>query len=267
MLLAGGAVVYSCCMQTVYNILHEYRIHNAEVLFRDDCSMDEFIDVIEGNRKYVRCLYVWNKVRRGRRTKKKAWGQGGWAAAWSCRGCVPSLRWCCRLPAYLPVVARFCLPQSIWIRRTHSQIDTVTMEDVDRLAREPHSIVIGCNWGLNLDRLIDKMWDYLRLTRVYTKKRVRSRRRRGRRRRDAAAAAGGERFRPAARTRGCSHAVRARAAAALLLSDASLVSAVDDPPGGVGFVGARARAGPATGPEGARCDDRRPVRLHGGGVL
>jgi len=46
------------------------------------------------------------------------------------------------------------------------------MEDVDRLAREPHSIVIGCNWGLNLDRLIDKMWDYLRLTRVYTKKRV-----------------------------------------------------------------------------------------------
>lgn len=123
MLLAGGAVVYSCCMQTVYNILHEYRIHNAEVLFRDDCSMDEFIDVIEGNRKYVRCLYVWNKVRRGRRTKKKAWGQGGWAAAWSCRGCVPSLRWCCRLPAYLLVVARFCLPQSIWIRRTSPHAD------------------------------------------------------------------------------------------------------------------------------------------------
>eukprot|EP01125_Pyxidicula_operculata_P000258 TRINITY_DN10337_c0_g1_i1.p1 TRINITY_DN10337_c0_g1~~TRINITY_DN10337_c0_g1_i1.p1 ORF type:complete len:429 (+),score=88.87 TRINITY_DN10337_c0_g1_i1:84-1289(+) len=48
--------------KTVYSILHEYKIHNAEVLFRDDCTVDELIDTIEGNRKYVRCLYVYNKV-------------------------------------------------------------------------------------------------------------------------------------------------------------------------------------------------------------
>lgn len=46
----------------VYNILHEYRIHNANVLFREDCSPDDFIDVVEGNRKYVKCLYVYNKI-------------------------------------------------------------------------------------------------------------------------------------------------------------------------------------------------------------
>lgn len=57
------------------------------------------------------------------------------------------------------------------------QIDTVTMEDVDRLAREPHSIVITCNLKLNLDRLVDRMWEALQLTRVYTKKRVRRSRR------------------------------------------------------------------------------------------
>jgi ribosome-interacting GTPase 1 len=33
-------------------------IFNAEVLFRDDCSPDEFIDVIVGNRVYMPCLYV-----------------------------------------------------------------------------------------------------------------------------------------------------------------------------------------------------------------
>jgi ribosome-interacting GTPase 1 len=49
--------------KTVYNILHEYRIHNADILFREDASVDQLIDLIEGNRKYVRCLYVWNKVR------------------------------------------------------------------------------------------------------------------------------------------------------------------------------------------------------------
>ena len=70
---------------------------------REDVSVEELIDVIEGNRKYVRCLYVWNKA------------------------------------------------------------DTVTMEDVDRLAREPHSIVISCNlevcgWGWGQARLSAAVW-------------------------------------------------------------------------------------------------------------
>lgn len=33
-------------------------IFNAEVLFREDCNADEFIDVIVGNRVYMPCLYV-----------------------------------------------------------------------------------------------------------------------------------------------------------------------------------------------------------------
>ena len=34
--------------------LQEYKIHNAEVLFREDADMDDLIDVIEGNRRYIR---------------------------------------------------------------------------------------------------------------------------------------------------------------------------------------------------------------------
>ncbi|KAG6590754.1 putative GTP-binding protein [Phytophthora cinnamomi] len=101
--------------QTVYKILHEYKIHNCEVLFREDCTTDDFIDVIEGNRKYVKCLYVYNKI------------------------------------------------------------DVVSIEDVDRLARMPNSTVIACAHGdrpaLNFDTLLAKMWDYMGLTRVYTKRR------------------------------------------------------------------------------------------------
>lgn len=48
--------------KTVYKILHEYKIHNCEVLFREDASTDDLIDVIEGNRKYIKCLYVYNKI-------------------------------------------------------------------------------------------------------------------------------------------------------------------------------------------------------------
>lgn len=33
-------------------------IHNADVLFRCDATVDQFIDVIEGKRSYIPCLYV-----------------------------------------------------------------------------------------------------------------------------------------------------------------------------------------------------------------
>lgn len=42
----------------VRNIMHEYKIHNADILFRCDATVDEFIDVVEGKRSYIPCLYV-----------------------------------------------------------------------------------------------------------------------------------------------------------------------------------------------------------------
>mmetsp|Transcript_8943 Transcript_8943/g.25744 ORF Transcript_8943/g.25744 Transcript_8943/m.25744 type:complete len:400 (-) Transcript_8943:115-1314(-) len=64
----GGVHFTSTCTLTsidekmVLRILQEYKIHNCEILFREDCTVDQLIDVIEGNRKYVRCLYVYNKI-------------------------------------------------------------------------------------------------------------------------------------------------------------------------------------------------------------
>ena len=34
----------------------------TQILFREDATVDDFIDVIEGNRKYMKCLYVYNKI-------------------------------------------------------------------------------------------------------------------------------------------------------------------------------------------------------------
>jgi ribosome-interacting GTPase 1 len=95
----------------VNRILGSYRIHNAEVLFREDCGVDDLIDVLEGNRKYVRCLYVYNKI------------------------------------------------------------DTLSIEEVDHLARKPDSVVISIYMNLNLDYMLQRMWDYLGLIRIYTKRR------------------------------------------------------------------------------------------------
>jgi len=113
---AGGISYNSTCKQSrvdeklVQLILHEYKIFNAEVLLREDVTPEQLIDVIVGNRIYMPCLYVYNKI------------------------------------------------------------DQISLEEVDRLARQPHSVVISCNMKLNLDYLLDCLWEHLNLIRVYTKK-------------------------------------------------------------------------------------------------
>jgi uncharacterized protein len=100
----------------VTQILKEYRITSADVLAREEITVDQLVDVIQGNREYKPCLYLYNKI------------------------------------------------------------DTVTIEEVDQLARMPHSIVGSVAQHFNIagptedDFVKQKMWEYLGLTRVYTKR-------------------------------------------------------------------------------------------------
>jgi len=50
-------------------------------------------------------------------------------------------------------------------------VDGISMEEMDRLANEPRSVVISCNLNLNLDYLVERIWEELKLLRIYTKKR------------------------------------------------------------------------------------------------
>ena len=47
---------------TIRGILNVYKIHQANVILREDVSDDQLIDVVAGNRKYVPALTVLNKV-------------------------------------------------------------------------------------------------------------------------------------------------------------------------------------------------------------
>lgn len=71
-LLAGkllSLALPACChtdchpCSFIHTLEQEYRIHNCEILFKEDITVDDLIDIIEGNRKYTKCLYVYNKVR------------------------------------------------------------------------------------------------------------------------------------------------------------------------------------------------------------
>ena len=64
----GGLTITSLVPQTIMDdkmvqrILSEYKVHNADVVLKEDITVDDLIDVIEGNRRYIKCLYVYNKV-------------------------------------------------------------------------------------------------------------------------------------------------------------------------------------------------------------
>lgn len=90
--------------------MQEYKIHNAYVNFRGDYDVDELIDVIEGNRKYVKCIYVYNKI------------------------------------------------------------DTISIEEVQKLSENEHNAVLSVHMKLGVDILLEKIWEMMGMVRVYTKK-------------------------------------------------------------------------------------------------
>ncbi|KAJ5833709.1 hypothetical protein N7474_002020 [Penicillium riverlandense] len=116
----------------IYNVLRDYKMLNCEVLVRDENGMslpiwllsqtliltmfpaatiDDFIDVImKDHRKYIRCLYVYNKI------------------------------------------------------------DSVSLEFLDQLAREPYTAVMSCELDLGVQEVVERIWKELRLMRLYTKR-------------------------------------------------------------------------------------------------
>ena len=53
----------------------------------------------------------------------------------------------------------------------YNKIDMISVEEVNFLARQQHSEVLSCFLNLNKEALIERIWEYLSLVRVYTKPR------------------------------------------------------------------------------------------------
>jgi len=52
----------------------------------------------------------------------------------------------------------------------YNKIDMLNISQVEELARQPYSVVISVSKGLNLDGLLERIWQELDLRRIYTKK-------------------------------------------------------------------------------------------------
>ena len=52
-----------------------------------------------------------------------------------------------------------------------NKIDSITIEELDLLARVPHYVPISAGKEWNFDELLEKIWEYLNMMRIYTKPR------------------------------------------------------------------------------------------------
>ncbi|XP_014674696.1 PREDICTED: GTP-binding protein 128up [Priapulus caudatus] len=96
-------------LELVRTILSEYKLHNADITLREDSTSEDLIDVVEGNRIYVPCIYILNKI------------------------------------------------------------DQISIEELDIIYKIPHTVPISAHHKWNFDDLLEKMWEYLNLCRIYTK--------------------------------------------------------------------------------------------------
>ena len=94
---------------TIKSICHEYKLSNVDVIFNNDADEDDLIDVIEGNRVYVPCIYALNKI------------------------------------------------------------DQISIEELEIFDKVPHYVPVCSELEWNLDELMERVWKYLDLVRIYTK--------------------------------------------------------------------------------------------------
>ncbi len=58
----NSTVPLSLDEKTIIEVLKEYRIHNADVIIREDLTLDRLIDALAGNRVYIPSITVVNKI-------------------------------------------------------------------------------------------------------------------------------------------------------------------------------------------------------------
>ncbi|KAK9817662.1 hypothetical protein WJX72_000315 [[Myrmecia] bisecta] len=96
-------------LESIKAVCSEYKVHNADIHLKEDCDVDDLVDVIEGSRVYIPAIYVLNKI------------------------------------------------------------DQITIEELNVIDKLPHYCPVCAYHEWNLDGLVEMIWEYLDLLRIYTK--------------------------------------------------------------------------------------------------
>jgi ribosome-interacting GTPase 1 len=119
----------------------EYKINSADVFARCDATVDQLIDVIEGNRHYIPAIYVLNKIDQLTIEVRRRLAQ-----------CI----FCSHLHPITFLIT--CNTHTL----THS---SKTPQELDIIDQMPHHVPISAHHGWNLEELLEHVWDYTKMLR------------------------------------------------------------------------------------------------------
>lgn len=120
-------------------VCKEYRVSCAEFILREDITLDQFIDVLEGNRAYVLSDGFGRIVEPVVNPKSQLL----LTAFFTFR--------------YIPVLYVF------------NKIDALTIEELDILDQMPNYVPISSRQEWNLEELMETIWSRCNMLRIYTK--------------------------------------------------------------------------------------------------
>lgn len=61
----------------------------------------------------------------------------------------------------------FLISSSLYV---YNKIDSVSLDFLDKLAREDHTVVMSCELDLGIQDVVERCWLELQLMRIYTKR-------------------------------------------------------------------------------------------------
>jgi len=122
-------------------VCKEYKISCAEIILREDITVDQLIDVIEGDRAYIPGMYC-TKILSFRRRPFKL---------------TPSL-----CTDATPILNNKVL-------YVFNKIDSLFIEELDILDQLHNVVPISSQHEWNLEELMDEIWERCNMLRVYTK--------------------------------------------------------------------------------------------------
>ena len=59
---------------------------------------------------------------------------------------------------------------NIYSLYVYNKIDSVSLDFLDKLAREPNTVIMSCELDLGIQDVVDRCWQELQLMRIYTKR-------------------------------------------------------------------------------------------------
>jgi ribosome-interacting GTPase 1 len=139
----------------LYNVLRDYKILNCEVLVRDENGT---------SLKFTHCLnerLTWtSSSSHDRRLHRRDHERSPQVCPLVCHS----------HPSFGLSTLELNFTNTTRSLYVYNKIDSVSLEFLDQLAREPHTAVMSCELDLGVQEVIERIWTELRLMRLYTKR-------------------------------------------------------------------------------------------------